>query len=89
MVLRAVSMISELGVVTVTILDLVSGSDPYGSEPNKQQEWAAVIVSLATTVAAFCISLVGTGSSLSAAKVVASRIRNAVGAAVSKSASHA
>ena len=46
MLLRAVSSVSELGVKTVTILELVSGSGPHGSNSDKQQDWLAVIAAL-------------------------------------------
>ena len=89
MLLRAVSSVSELGVKTVTILELVSGSGPHGSNSDKQQDWLAVIASLTTTVVAACLSLVGAGSALSGAKVVATRMSNAIRVTASKSGSHA
>lgn len=85
MVLRAVCLVTELGVVSVTILRLASGSDPNESDLDKQKEWGAVMASLATTVVAFFLSLFGAGSALSGAKVVAARVSSILRPSVSKS----
>lgn len=75
--LNTVSMICELGVVAVTLLQLLSTRDehePSGSESESQSEaMGTVIASLASTLAVFLLTLIGAGSAASGAKLVVSR----------------
>lgn len=67
-------MVCELGVVTVTLLELVSGTNPNEASTDKNKQLGATLASLAATCVTFCLTVVGAGSALSSVKVVVNRI---------------
>lgn len=75
--LITVSLICELGVVCVTLLELFSGTNGNEEPKLRRQELAAVAVSLGTTILAFFVTIIGAGSAVSGAKIVWRRISTA------------
>ena len=65
--------------VTISILVLVAGSNPNDSSSRRQEDWIALSASLATTLLAFFLSLIGAGSVLAGLKVLMTRISHASG----------
>lgn len=76
-------MLCEMGVVTITLLHIISGSNPSEEAKQKRQDLGALLASLATTLMAFGLTILGAGNSLSSAKVVVQRI-SAAGSAITK-----
>lgn len=73
---HSVYIVSEAGVITVALLEIRSGTNPEeaASPAKNQQQLAALIASLATTLVAFCLTLLGAGSALSGFVLVMKRV---------------
>lgn len=67
-------MLCEVGVVTITLLHLFSGTNPNEGATQKRQDLGAALASLATTVLAFGLTVAGAGSAVSGLEVVARKI---------------
>ena len=80
--LHVVNMANELGVIAASMVNLFSERrhPQYGSD-NHQEQLSIMFVSIATTVMAFALTVLGAGSALSGCKVVAARV-SAAGAKV-------
>jgi hypothetical protein len=77
MVFHTISLACELGIVTATLLSLFStlhGEDGRGNS-DVQRQVMMTMVSLATTILAFCLSLVGVANLWRATQKALSRVR--------------
>ena len=74
--LHALNLSNELGSVAVSMLNLFSErqNPNYGSAKH-QEQLSIMLVSIATTVLTFVLTVVGAGSALAGCKVVAARVR--------------
>ena len=80
--LHVVNMANELGVIAASMVNLFSKRQhpDYGSD-DQQEQLSIMLVSIATTIMAFALTVVGAGSALAGLKVVAARV-SAAGAKV-------
>ena len=78
MFLHALNLVCELGVITASIINLFSERQhpDHGSDMH-QEQLSIMLVSIATAVAAFLLTVIGAGSSLAGLKVVAARVSEA------------
>ena len=76
--MHALNFVCELGVITVSIINLFSERQhpDYGSDMHLEQ-FMVMLVSIATTLIAFLLTMIGAGSSLAGLKVVAAGVREA------------
>ena len=72
------SAFCEIGVITITFLNLLSKQDnkEQGGSDSHNENLVLVIISLATTLLTLCLTIMGAGSVLKGLKVVASRVSN-------------
>ena len=80
--LHALNLSNELGIIAISMLNLFSQRQhpDYGSTKH-QEQLSIMLVSIATTVGAFLLTMVGGGSALAGCKVVAARVSVAGSAA--------
>jgi hypothetical protein len=69
-----VSLLGEVGVITVTLLELLSGSHPDEATSKQQYKLGAVLASLGTTFLTFCLTVIGAGSIVTGFKTVMKNI---------------
>ena len=81
---HVVSLVLELGVLTVIFLTLASNArkPQEAQRSNSGEQVALMVVSLCTTLASFTLTMIGAGSALAGLRVVATRISARVSAAV-------
>ena len=75
--LHVLNFVCEVGVITVSIINLFSERQhpDHGSE-NHQEQLTIMLVSICTTLIAFLLTMIGAGSSLAGLKVLAARVRD-------------
>lgn len=76
--LLGLSMLCELAVISVTVLNLFSErKHPLRDTEKHAEQLSVMLVSIATTVFGFFLSIFGAGSALAGAKEVANKFRQA------------
>lgn len=72
--LHAIGLVAEIGILIVTLLGLMSGSNPNVDTESRQQQLTVTLVALGFSMLSFCFTCLGAGSAVSGVKKIVRRI---------------